>query len=85
MYPGYQCLKTDNATVYCSLEKVKSHAEGHDWVKAACANFDLRVDQIYGKPFVSTRRPIGAIIWPYGVTIRHIWSASNSPSLDCII
>jgi hypothetical protein len=84
-YPGYQCFKTDSTTVYCSLKKVNNHGEGNDWIKAACANFNLRIDQIYGEPFISTRRPMGAIIWPYGLTIRHIWSASNSVAFNCII
>jgi len=75
VYSGYQCFKTDRRTVYCSLDKIHGHDEGGKWVKAACANFDLRSDQIYGKPYVSTRRPTDAIIWPYGRTIRHIWPA----------
>lgn len=77
-YPSYQCFKTDNRTVYCSLHKLNSHYEAREWIKAACANFDLDIGLIHGEPFVSTRRPIGAIVWPYGPTIRRIWPASNS-------
>jgi hypothetical protein len=76
-YPVYQCFKTDNRTVYCSLNKVNSHREAREWIKAACANFDLDINLIHGASFMSTQRPIGAIIWPYGPTIRHIWPASN--------
>lgn len=76
-YPGYQCFKTDRRTAYCSLKKVKSHDEGSEWIEAACGNFDLRVDQIYGKPYVSTQQPRDAIIWPYGLTISRIWSAAG--------
>ena len=73
VYPGYQCFKTDRRTVYSSLEQINCHADGSEWLKAAYANFDLRSDQIYGKPYVSMRRPADAIIWPYGSTIRRIW------------
>jgi hypothetical protein len=76
-YPGYQCFKTDDRTVYCSLKKVKSRDEGRRWTKAACGNFDLRVDQIYGRPYMSTHQPSDAIIWPYGATISRIWSAAG--------
>jgi hypothetical protein len=74
-YPGYQCFKTDDTTVYCSLKKIKSCDEANDWIKAAWANFDLSVDQIYGKPYISMQQPTGAIIWPYGRTVCRIWPA----------
>jgi hypothetical protein len=77
IYPGYQCFKTDDKTVYRSLKKVESRDEGTGWIKATCENFDLRVDQIYGKPYVSKHRPSNAIIWPYGATISRIWSAAG--------
>jgi hypothetical protein len=77
IYPGYLCFKTDDRTVYCSLKKIKSRNEGRRWIRAACGNFDLRVDQIYGRPYMSTRQPSGAIIWPYGGTISRIWSAAG--------
>jgi hypothetical protein len=76
-YPGYQCFKTDDRTVYCSLNKVKSPGEGRRWIKAACGNFDLRVDQIYERPYMSTHQPSDAIIWPYGAMISRIWSAAG--------
>jgi hypothetical protein len=76
-YPGYQCFQTDDRTVYCSLKKVKSRSKGRRWIKAACGNFDLRVEQIYGRPYTSTRQPSDAIIWPYGATISRIWSAAG--------
>lgn len=76
-YPGYQCFKTDERTVYCSLKEIRSRDEGDEWIRTACYNFDLRVDQIYGKPYVSTYQPNGAIIWPYGLTISRIWSAAG--------
>jgi hypothetical protein len=74
-YPGYQCFKTDNRTVYCSLNKVKDHEEASEWLRAACDNFDLEVDRICGEPYTSTRQPFDAIVWPYGPTICRIWSA----------
>ena len=77
-YPGYQCFNTDNKTVYCSLEKVNSYREGSDWVKAACANFDLTLNQIYGKPFVSMQRPHGAITWPYGANASAVSALTSS-------
>ncbi len=77
-YPAYQCFKTDNRTVYCSLKKVGSRDEGDEWIKTACNNFDLRIDQIHGRPYVSSCQPSGAIIWPYGLTISRIWSAAGS-------
>jgi hypothetical protein len=76
-YPGYQCFKTDDRTVYCSLKTIKSHAEGIEWIKAACGNFNLKVDQIFERPYVSTHRPSDAIIWPYGPTVSRIWSAAG--------
>lgn len=74
-YPAYRCFNTDDRTVYCSLERVGSHGDGNEWIEAACANFDLRPDQINGQPYVSERQPKGAIIWPYGPTVKKIWPA----------
>ncbi|MFO0756427.1 MAG: hypothetical protein U0359_08045 [Byssovorax sp.] len=60
-YPAHQCFKTQDRQVYASSFKVKNHAEGNNWIKAATTHFNVRV---FGKPFTSDKIPNGAITHP---------------------
>ena len=60
----YQCFKTIERDVYCSSYKVKNHDEGAAWVREALAHFNLRGNDIKGKPYEEDNIPDGATTYP---------------------
>jgi hypothetical protein len=60
----YQCFKTTDRVVYCSSFKVKNHDEGADWVRQALEHFNLKANDIKGKPYESDDIPEGATTHP---------------------
>lgn len=60
----YQCFKTRARDVYCSSYPVNNHAEAAIWISQAVEHFELRGNDILGKPFESDDIPAGAITYP---------------------
>src|SRR5690606_22798710 len=53
-YPAYQLYEDNNGTTWCSKVKMKSHAEGNQWIKDCLkAHPNTRVN---GKPWTSNHQ-----------------------------
>ena len=50
-YPAFQCFKA-NDKEYCSAKKVKSHAEGAQWIAAMLKQLGIPASSIQGKPYL---------------------------------
>ena len=59
-YPGYQLYEDNTGTTYCSKKKVKSHAEGNEWIKACLTAHPGT--SVNGKPWISNSQT--GTIWP---------------------
>ena len=62
--PFYQCFKTTDRTVYCSSMQFRNHTTAATWVGQCIAHFNLRADQLSGKPYERDDPPTGAVVWP---------------------
>ncbi|WP_206155943.1 hypothetical protein [Chitinophaga fulva] len=59
-YPAYQLYEDNTETTYCSSRKVKSHAEGAEWIRACLAAHEGT--SCHGKPWISDDQE--GVIWP---------------------
>jgi hypothetical protein len=50
-YPAFQCFKA-NDTEYCSAKKLKSHAEGSQWIATKLKELGIPASSIQGKPYL---------------------------------
>lgn len=62
-YPAYQCFKTLARDVYCSAKKYDSHADAVPWVAACLKNYQLKANDIKGKPYPSDDQPGNATVY----------------------
>jgi hypothetical protein len=59
----YQCFKTTSRDVYCSSQQFKSHQPAATWVAQCMEHFNIRANDLLGKPYESNSQPRGAIVW----------------------
>ena len=60
----YQCFKTIDRTTYCSSTQFKNHDEGADWISRCIEHFQLKANDLKGKPWEADSQPDNATIWP---------------------
>lgn len=63
-YPAYQCFKTSDDKVYCSRNKMPSHAVARTWIGNCMSHYGIQSAEIRGRPYLANSQPDNAIIYP---------------------